>query len=193
MLGLVRARDFTGAATEVLGCYGSEIYGFLINLLGAESDATEVYLQVGEDLWRGLPGFAARSSIRTWIYVLARNAAAKYRRTPWHRRDRRASGSQLDDILARTRSQTSPWLRTDTKNHLRALRESLSDEDRTILALRVDRGLAWDEVARVTLGSDDPEARTLTRETARVTKRYQLIKEQLRKRAREAGIIEDAE
>jgi RNA polymerase sigma-70 factor (ECF subfamily) len=185
----VQAGDLAGAAQEAFGLYGAEIYGFLVNLLGSESDATEVYLQVGEDVWRGLPRFAARSSMRTWLYVLARNAATDYRRSPWNRRERRASESQLGDILVHTRSGTAPWLRTDIKEGVRALRESLSEEDRTILVLRVDRQLAWDDVARITLGNDAPDAAGHAREVARVTKRYQLIKEQLKKRARAAGLV----
>lgn len=190
LVALLEAGDFEGAATQALDRYGPELYGYLVHTLGGESDAAEVFLQLGEDLWRGLPRFAGRSSVRTWLYVLARNAAGHYRRSPWNRPHRRAAGAALDDILARTRTRTAPWLRTDIKDKLRELRESLSHEDRTILVLRVDRQLAWNDVARVTLGSDSVDEVALAREVARVTKRYQLIKEQLRKRAKDAGIVD---
>ena len=105
LLALVHAGDFDAAATHALDQYGPELFGFLMNTLGSESDASEVFLQVGEDLWRGLPKFAARSSVRTWLYVLARNAATDYRRSPWNRRENRASAGRLDDILARMEAQ----------------------------------------------------------------------------------------
>ena len=50
LVALMKAGDFERAARGAIERYGAEVYGFLINLLGAESDATEGYLQVGEDL-----------------------------------------------------------------------------------------------------------------------------------------------
>jgi RNA polymerase sigma-70 factor, ECF subfamily len=189
LLVLLRAGDFKAVATQALETYGPELYGFLVNTLRSESAGSEVFLQVGEDLWRGLPRFAARASVRTWLYVLARNAATDYQRSPWNARERRASLGVLDDVLARTRSRTAPWLRTEIKEQVRVLRESLSPEDRDILVLRVDRGLPWEDVARVMLGDENADGTVLTREVARLTKRYQLIKEQLRKRAKEIGLL----
>ncbi len=188
---LVRAGAFDRAATLALETYGSELYGFLINVLGKEPDAAEVFLQLGEDLWRGLPAFGFHASIRTWLYVLARNAAARYVRSPWQQRGRRASDAQLEDVIARSRSGTAPWLRTEVKDRVRALREALDPDDRTLLILRVDRQLAWADVARVTLGTDAPSDAALARETMRVTKRFQLIKDRLKRLAREAGMLED--
>jgi RNA polymerase sigma-70 factor (ECF subfamily) len=59
--------------------------------------------------------------------------------------------------------------------------------------LRVDRGLEWIEVARVMLGEGAPDASDteLTRETVRLRKRFQLLKAELRKRAKAAGLTEE--
>jgi RNA polymerase sigma-70 factor (ECF subfamily) len=186
---LIRARTFDRAATRALEVYGAELYGFLVSLVGHEPDAQEVFAQVGEDVWTGLPSFAFRCSMRTWLYVLARHAAARFRRSPWNHRGRRTGDSRLDDFLRETRSRTQPWLRTDVKDRFRALRESLDQDDRALLILRVDRGLSWKDVARVTLGDDVDDA-ALAREETRLTKRFQLLKEELRRRAKEAGLID---
>src|SRR5262249_15411460 len=85
LVELIRGRDFQRAATDVLSRYGAEVYGFLINLMGSEADASEVFSQASEDLWRGLPTFRAQCSVRSWLYLLARHAAARFRRTPWNR------------------------------------------------------------------------------------------------------------
>lgn len=57
------------------------------------------------------------------------------------------------------------------------------------VVLRVDRGLAWEELARVML--DDPAATSeaLKRESARLRKRFQLVKEKLLELGREAGLV----
>ena len=88
------------------------------------------------------------------------------------------------------RSQTEPWLRTDVKDRLRQLRDSLDPDDRLILVLRLDRGLSWNEVAVVTLGEEKASAEALRRESARLRKRFQDLKDELRGRAERAGLLE---
>lgn len=188
---LLRERSLERAATRAIEIYGAELYGFLVHLLGDESAADEVWAQTVEDLWRGLPTFSARCSVRTWLYVLARHAAARYRRTPFHRAARRAGDSKLDGLVDRARSRTQPWQRTEIKDRLRDLRESLDDEARCLLALRLDRGMSWQEIARVTLGVEAPEPRALARESDRLRKRFQLLKEDLRARARASGLLDE--
>jgi RNA polymerase sigma-70 factor (ECF subfamily) len=185
---LIRAKQLDQAATRAIEGYGAELYGFLISLIGNESDAADIFSQVGEDLWKGLPSFGLGCSMRTWLYLLARHAAARFRRSPWNRR---TGDSQLDAVVERIRTGTQPWLRTDVKDRFRALRESLDDDDRSLLVLRVDRGLAWEEVAQVMLGVEVPESAVLARETDRLRKRYQLLKDELRRRAREGGLVDD--
>jgi RNA polymerase sigma-70 factor (ECF subfamily) len=170
--------------------YGAELYGFLVSLVGSEPDAGEVFAQVSEDMWKGLPSFTSRCSVRTWLYVLARHAAARFRRSPWNHRGRRTGDSRLDDFVASARTRTQPWLRSDVKDRFRALRESLDPDDRTLLILRIDRALPWQDIARVTLGGDAVDEATLEREAARLTKRFQLLKEELRRHAKEAGLID---
>lgn len=184
---LLEQRDLTRAAALALETYGAEIYGFLVNEL--RGDAADVFSAVSERFWRGLPAFEGRCSVRTWLYVLARNAAAEWRKSPRNRRDLHTGISELDAIVTRLRTQTAPWRRSEVKDQIRALRDSLPDEDRMLLVLRVDRGLEWDDVARVMLDVEAREA-AVARESARLRKRFQLIKDQLRDRARAAGILD---
>lgn len=191
---LVRSAQLEQAATKVLEAYGSEIYGFLVNLMSNDTAASDVFSQVGEDLWAGLPKFKFKCSMRTWIYVLARHAAARYRRTPWNKSERRGAESRIESLVQVARSRTAPWQRTEIKDRFSQLRESLDPDDRILLTLRIDRDLPWDEVARVMLdGDDEPDAATLSRECDRLRKRFQLLKTELRKRAQAAGLLDVAQ
>lgn len=96
------------------------------------------------------------------------------------------------------RTETLAFLRTEKKSRLQALRDSLPEEDRMLLVLRVDRGLAWNELARI-LAEGEPgelddgpqlDALALTREAARLRKRFQLVKDRLRELARKEGLLE---
>jgi RNA polymerase sigma-70 factor (ECF subfamily) len=159
--------------------------------MDGEAEATEVFSEVGESLWTALPAFEFRCSVRTWMYVLARHAAAHYRRTPWNQRKRRGGSSQLEELIADVRTRTKPWLITDVKDRFRTLRQALDPEDREMLVLRVDRDLPWEEVARVMLGDESPDIEAVRKESARLRKRYQFVKDELRRRAREAGLVAD--
>jgi RNA polymerase sigma-70 factor (ECF subfamily) len=189
VLDLLQGRQPDQAAALALRTYGPELFGFLAGQLRNEHDAGEVFSQLAEDFWRGLPGFGWRCSLRTWLYLLARHAACRFRASPWNRGGR-TGDSQLDERIAEVRSRTAPWLRTDVKDRLRRLRDSLDPDDRLILVLRLDRGLAWNEVALVTLGEEDATAAVLKRESARLRKRFQDLKDELRVRARREGLLD---
>jgi len=188
LASLLRARKLDEAATLALQAYGPEVYGFLVGLMGNEAEAAETFSQVGEDLWRGLPSFGLRCSVRTWLYLLARHAAARFRRSPWNR-GARTGDSALDAQLALARSRTPDWARTEAKDVLRTLRSELAPDDQVLLVLRLDRRLSWNDVALVTLGSEDAEAGAVQREAARLRKRFQVLKDELRTRAAGLGLL----
>lgn len=184
------AGDFDRATATALRGYGPELFGFLVSILRGPDPAAEAFSLLGEDIWRGLPKFGWASSFRTWAYTLARNAASRYGKGQ-HRRDRgRAPVSQLSvELAAEVRSATATYLRTEQKDRFTALREALPEEDQTLLILRVDRGLAWEDLARVMLDDPDATPEALKRESARLRKRFQLVKEKLLELGREAGLV----
>ncbi len=177
------AGDAKGAATRALEGYGGELLGYLVAACGDASVADEVFAMACEDLWRGLPSFRFESSMRTWLYVLARHAHARYRRSPHERRRRELS--EISEVALEVRTATRPWLKTAVKDRFTALRDELPEEDRELLILRVDRQMAWEDVARVLGEGEDPRA------VARVRKRFSLLKQRLHERAREAGLIDE--
>jgi len=179
------------AATGAIDTYGPEIVGFLGALLGNASDADDAFAQACEDLWKGLPQFEGRSSMRTWMYTVARHAALRLARSPYRRANRHVGESQLDDAVARVRTATAPHLRTDVKSAFAAIRDALEPEDRALLVLRVDREMDWKDISMVLF--PDEAARSagdLTRLTARLRKRFQKVKEEVRTRAKEAGLLD---
>jgi RNA polymerase sigma-70 factor (ECF subfamily) len=191
----VQAGEMSQAATEVLRAYGGEIFGFLMALHKSESDASDVYSIFSERLWKAMSGFEFRSAVRTWAYVLARNASSRYQRDRG-RRERREVHPSTDALFSgvalEVRSETLRYLRTETKNEVRALRESLPVDDQTLLILRVDRELEWLDIARVFLESKEGKGESddaLKKEAARLRKRFQLVKDRLTKMGKDRGLI----
>jgi len=187
------AGDHEGATTAALEAYGAEILRWLVDRLRAETAGGDAFSLFAEDLWKSWKSFQWRCSARAWCYTLARNAANRYAVAAQRDGKRQVPLSRADAVqraAAQIRTATLPHLRTEVKDRFRELRRQLSEEDQTILVLRVDRGLSWNEIAQVTLGGDevdDPEA--LNREAARLRKRLQHLKDRIRRLAEEAGLV----
>lgn len=184
---LCEAGDHAQATTAALRAYGVELLGFLRALAGDHDLAAEAFAELGEDVWRGLPRFRWESSLRSWLYALARNALAQLRRDPRRRRERNLPLSLAPDIAAAVRTVTIEIQRTAVKDEFRVLREQLDPEEHEILLLRLDRGMAWKDIARVIggLGGDDD----LDARAAALRKRFERAKQRLKKLAIERGLI----
>lgn len=184
------AGDLDLAATRALEAYGPELLGYLVATLRSDDHGAEVFAEMSVDLWRGLPAFEWRSQLKTWLYRLAHNAAARYRSAPVNQRRRRQPLSQISEVAERVRTRTLPYLRTDVKDRFAALREALSPDDQSLLILRVDRGMSWSQVAGVYVeGPGEPSAEELARTSARLRKRFGAIKERLRELAQRDGLL----
>lgn len=186
---LIERGEVRQAATLLLQELGPEVFGFLLGAMGSRADADDVFAATSERIWRSLGSFQWRSSVRTWVYVIARNEASRFGRGARRRHAGRVTPSELENVVERVRTETRSALRTSKRDKVRALREELSLDERTLLILRVDRGLEWPEIARIFLaGEQPPSDEEVLREAARLRKRFQLVKAQLARRAREEGL-----
>lgn len=179
---VIRARavagDHAGAATAALERYGGELRAFLRAAAGGSELGDEAFAELTEDVWRGLPRFRWDASLRSWLYVIARNALNELRRDPRRRPERHVALSQAPEPIAVPRTVTVEYLRTDVKDGWRALRDALDPAERELLRLRLERELAWPEIAQVVGGS-----------AATLRKRFERIKERLRRLALERGLL----
>ena len=187
------AGDLQTAASAALRAYSAEIFNFLAARLRARSDAEDVYSMFAEDLWNGLPSFAWRCSMRTWMFTLARNAAARYASAPQRRMAnnvRLSCPGVISELVEHIRCTTEVHQRTDAKDRFRALREKLDSEDQLLLVLRVDRNLAWRDLAMAMRGDTDLDEETLSREAARLRKAFERIKATLKRLVKEEGLLD---
>jgi RNA polymerase sigma-70 factor (ECF subfamily) len=175
-------------ATLAIESYGPEVLSFLETMLRDHADSGDAFAQACEDLWKSLPRFEGRSSMKTWFYTLARHAASRLRRSSPQRR--LASLSEISDVAERVRSRTRPHFKTEVKLGFAAIRAALDDADRVLLVLRVDRGMSWNDVARVMASEDDDDSEEeIARAAARLRKRFQSVKDLIRERAIATGLI----
>ncbi len=172
------AARWEDAATCALRGYGAEVLGFLHAVVPAPADADEAFSSLCEVVWVRLPEFRFESMFRTWLYGVARNLAREQRRERQrqHRRFADAAGtSAVAKIAAHVRSTTAIHLRSQTKNRLQQIRDALPADERMMLVLRLDREMAWADIARIVADGDLAE-RDVPRESARLRKHFERVK-----------------
>jgi len=177
-LAAAHERGDRGALVEgLMDAYGGELLGFIAALVRDQDVARDLFADVWESVLTRSDDFEGRSSFRTWVYAIARNAALNHerRRAPFRLSTRRA-----ERLVAVPRPSTRPHLRTTNKDRLARLRAHLDGPSQALLTLRVDRKMSWNDVARVL--SDEPLTTDaeVRRASARVRKRFDRIKERLR-------------
>lgn len=183
--------DYDRATALALEQLGPSILRYLAARAGDRDLASEAFAVFSEDVWRGMSTFAGRSSLRVWAFAVARNALAQVlRHRGRERRHTEAFTTTLAGRMAeRVRTETLAYLRTETKERFAELRKSLSAEEQTLLVLRVNERLSWDDIARIQL--DEPDAVSVKREAAKLRKRFQLLREKLRDLAEAEGLLGD--
>lgn len=180
------------ATTTAMELYGQEIFRWLLAVISDEDQANDVFSDFTIRLLENLASFRRQSSVRTWAYMLARSARANYFRKPANRKVRHKRLSQLPEnltqLLDQTREQTLLFRRTEVKDAFVQLRERhLSEEEQTILILRIDRRMTWKEVAQVM--ADEPlVGQDHTRAAANLRQQFKTIKAALRELAQKEGL-----
>lgn len=188
MAEALRRGRFDQAASAGLRGYGPEILGFLIAL--GPRTAEDAFSQFCEDLWRGLPGYRAQASFRTWAYTLARHADVRIKRDPYARRKSPLSDlGPISGIAEELRASTASFLASHVRDRVAAMRDALAEEDRMLLVLRVDRQMAYGDIARVMLGAEVSDDEVAKR-TALLRKRFERLKQEIRARAEKEGLVE---
>lgn len=178
-------------ATLILRELGPELLGFVRSRLRDATIADDAYAEFCIDLWRGMSGFKRHCSFKAWAYTLARNAALRVGKRQHAPRRREVGLSQLsafpalEELVRTTRPR---YAQTETKDAFVKLREQLSEEEQTLLVLRVDKGLDWQDVAAVLKG--ELPASQATRECARLRQQFRALKSKLAFMAREAGLLD---
>jgi len=187
------ARDYDRAASVAIGRYGGELLAFVSARLRSVADGEDVFAAFAEKLWLGLPQFEWRCSLRSWCYRLARNTANDFLSLAHHRRELNLAPeahARLSQLVDHVRTNTRAYLKTAVKDRMQELRETLPPDDQMLLILRVDRGMAWRDLAvALSDGVATVSDAELDKEAARLRKRFERVKDQLRELARADGLL----
>lgn len=138
-----------GALGEVIRAYGERITSVVSGML-RDRDAVEDVVQAAfTKAWFRIGSFKGDSSLYTWLYRVAVNAAKDYVKG----RSRRPL-APLDERMATQIPNGEPHViegleRREIRLRVRAAVDALPERYRTVLALRELEGLTYQEIAEV--------------------------------------------
>jgi len=179
---LARA-DVDRAATETIRAYGPEILRYALSLCRDRADADDVFAEFCARVWKALPTFRGATTVRAFAYRIVRNAAADFY-SDGYRRRRATLSSGLASRLARSVATSSKAALERDAARLAKIRSLFKEEEETLLLLRIDRGLSWEEIGEVLTA--DGRAPT----PVALRKRFERLKSKIARQAREAGLLE---
>lgn len=180
--------DRDAAVARLLSAYGDEVFGYLVAIVKDEEAARDVYSAFTEMLLGAVTEFRFRSSCRTYVYALARSAACRHLRHPRLRRELPIElHPSAAEVAAPVRTVTAPHQQSAPRK-VAALKATLSEEEQSILTLRVSRSMEWRDIALVIDG--EAQGAQLTQRAAALRKRFERIKAKLREQAVAAGLLE---
>jgi RNA polymerase sigma-70 factor (ECF subfamily) len=174
---MVQRGEARRAAQEALQSYGPELFGFLIAVVEDRDLAAAVYAGACRRMDQELAEFTWTCSLRTWMYALMRRQLGRQGHATTRRPGASPSSIALPDP-AHTISRRPAGRRAAVA----ALRMRLPQEDRELLILRVDRSLAWKEIAITALGWNASPI-DLARESDRLRARMRVVREELARAA----------
>lgn len=187
--GLCEQRAYHEAVELTIELYGEELARFILAVLRRPDLASDVYSCACEKLLKNLPRFRWESSLRTWLFQVARNECMEGLRSP-ARREHPMSHPLPSGAAQQERSRTKPWLRTDVKEGFRALREQLSPHERMLLQLKVEQDLPWTDVAEILWDEPAPPTReALEKRAVALRQQFKRLKERLKALAIESGLL----
>lgn len=178
---LLSSGDGRAGAAEAMRAFGPKILGYLRSILRDEGDAGDAFSVWAEHLWRGIGSFRGESSFRTWAFKIAYNAALNVRNEAWRRLGRPFETGEASRLAEEIRTKTAAREERQ-RTRLDEIRAQLSAEEQTLLTLRIDQQLSWDEIAEIFSANGDAV------DTAALRKRFQRLKDRLAEMLREEPV-----
>jgi RNA polymerase sigma-70 factor (ECF subfamily) len=155
------------AATELVQRHAPAL-GRFVAALGERADVEELVQDTFVRAFQALDGFRAESSLRTWLFTIARRLVLDRRRAGARRRAREVD-VEADGAIAHT--ALDELVAGETEARLRGAVARLTPLQREVFTLRVSEGLSYKEIAAVA-GTTEGAARVHYHNALRAVKEY---------------------
>lgn len=142
------------------------VFRYLSSRTANEQDAQDVAAEVFSRAYQHWSGFRADSSVRTWLFSIARNTLTSHYR-------RRRHHEPLGPHHTTVASHEAEFLRQEERVELLAVVHCLPDDQQELLALRFAGGLRCREIAEVVGKTEAAVKMALHRTVEKLRKEYE--------------------
>jgi RNA polymerase sigma-70 factor (ECF subfamily) len=145
---LIAARAHERALRLLMQRHGAAVYRFCREALRDPALADDVHQQVFIEAFRDFDGYGGRSTLRTWLFAIARHRCldAAKGRTRWTSRFKNDAGDELSD------PRPDAGARIDDarlQGALAACLDELGEHVRTAVLLRYQQGFSFEDMSSV--------------------------------------------
>ncbi len=170
------------AFNQIVLAYRKRILGTISRLIGRPEDVEDVGQEVFLRLYFSLDQLRTAEVFEPWLYRLTVNAAYDYLRRQKRRHESRMSDLSeqqvmMADAVAGGKVSKEELRRTDMKEFVDSLLDSVSEEDRVLLTLKEVEGLSLKELEKVYQVNENALKVRLFRARQRVIKAFGKLSE----------------
>ena len=137
------------ALAVLMRAYGTAVYRYCRQMMGDGELAEEVHQMTFVQAHEGLPRFARRSSLRTWLFGIARHRCLDAAKIARRRRRRFGSLEEAADPPQPDRSVEDRLAARSVAKALEGCLRTLVPRVRDAILLRFQHGLSYPEIARL--------------------------------------------
>ena len=166
------------AFNQVVLAYRKRILGTIARLIGRPEDVEDVAQEVFLRLYYSLDQLRTHEVFEPWLYRLTVNASYDYLRKQRRRNESRMSDLteqqvMMADAMAGGKSSSEEQRRSQVRELVHSLLESVSEEDRILLMLKEVEGLSLKELEQIYHVKENALKVRLFRARQRVLKAYE--------------------
>lgn len=145
----IARRDDRRAIALIDAGYGASLYRFIRAMVRRDDVADDVYQITLVEAFRDLRAFAGRSSVRSWLYAIARHRCLDALKTAKRRDARFTSVEQLPETADPAAATDQRLSDSQLVAALEHCLDELDPEVRMVLVMRFTEGFAYDDIARI--------------------------------------------
>jgi RNA polymerase sigma-70 factor (ECF subfamily) len=143
------------ALSDLYDRFSGRLYGLIMRILGDETDAGDVLIDVFTRAWRRAPDYdPTRSTVGTWLCVMARSKALDMLRARRSRQESIARAAEATPHHPPAMGRGSPSLAEDAetkemRRHIDHALDTLNADQRRAIELAYFHGLSQSQIAEL--------------------------------------------
>jgi RNA polymerase sigma factor (sigma-70 family) len=137
------------ALAILMRAYGTPVYRYCRQMVGDEDLAEEIHQMTFVQAYEGLQKFARRSSLRTWLFGIARHRCLDVLRMTRRRQKRFGTLEEAPDLPVPGGSMEDSLAERSRTRALESCLAGLVPRVRAAVLLRFQQGLSYPEIARL--------------------------------------------